>query len=108
VDVDCLFTGKVEEDDSSLVTVSGCMDSKETTLSIASILVPDGIVDLHLELADGSTYVIKDDEESMRSSSNTFINDIVEPPRRVFRRQHRKKIHRGASKRSGCCNNSLV
>jgi len=38
VDVECLFTGKVEEDDSSLVTVSGCMDSEETTLSIASTL----------------------------------------------------------------------
>ena len=47
----------------SLVTVSGCMDSQETILSIASILVPDGILDL--VLAEGSTSVLEDNQESL-------------------------------------------
>ena len=46
--VDCLFSGNLADDRLSLVTVSGCMDSSETEMSIASSLVPGGLVDLIL------------------------------------------------------------
>ena len=42
----CLFSGKIENDPHSLVTVSGCHDSEEISISIASSKVPGGVVDI--------------------------------------------------------------
>lgn len=42
----CLFSGKIENDPHSLVTVSGCHDSEEISISIASSRVPGGVVDI--------------------------------------------------------------
>jgi len=49
----CLFKGTLEGDPESEVSVSGCHDSEETSVSIASSLLPDGIVDLMI--VDGIT-----------------------------------------------------
>lgn len=42
----CLFSGKIKNDLHSLVTVSGCHDSEEISISIASSRVPGGVVDI--------------------------------------------------------------
>ena len=78
VTVDCLFSGKLVNDASSVITVSGCMNSAETTLSIASSLVCNGVVDL--VLANGTTTVLKDDEATVRALDP---NDELEPPQGV-------------------------
>ena len=57
-DVECLFSGKLEEDSSSSVTVSGCKDSDETSLTIRSPLIPDGF--LSLGLSNGVTTHLND------------------------------------------------
>ena len=62
-----------------MATVSGCRDSAETTLSIASTLVPHGLVDLLL--ADGVTTVIE--EENHHNATDRFTNsanDALKPP----------------------------
>merc|ERR1719376_1055656 len=60
----CLFSGKVGKDQDSLVTVSGCQDDEEVTVSIASRRVPAGFVDL--TISEGTTFQVsgcQDDEE---------------------------------------------
>jgi len=42
----CLFTGQLEDDIDSRVTVSGCLDDQETAVTIASSKVDGGVVDL--------------------------------------------------------------
>ena len=54
----CLFKGKIEGDQDSEVSVSGCQHSKETSVSIASDLLPGGIVDLMIE--EGKTKKMDD------------------------------------------------
>lgn len=44
--IDCLFTGGLDKDSSSSVTVSGCRDSNHSLLSISSKLVPGGVLSL--------------------------------------------------------------
>merc|ERR1712038_1678756 len=53
----CLFSGKVGKDQDSLVTVSGCQDDEEVTVSIASKRVPGGFVDL--TISEGTTYSVQ-------------------------------------------------
>ena len=59
----CLFKGKIEGDQDSDVSVSGCQNSNETSVSIASNLLSGGIVDLNIvegmtkKLDDRSIYV---------------------------------------------------
>merc|ERR1712212_563300 len=53
----CLFSGKVGKDQDSLVTVSGCRDDEEVTLSIASRRVPGGFVDL--TISEGTTFEVR-------------------------------------------------
>ena len=61
------------------MTVSGCKESAETTLSIASTVVPNGLVDLLL--VDGTTTVIE--EESHHKATDRLTNsrnDALKPP----------------------------
>jgi len=44
----CLFTGQLEDDLDSRVTVSGCLGNEETAVTIASSKVDGGVVDLSL------------------------------------------------------------
>lgn len=79
VKVDCLFSGKLDKDADSLVTVSGCKDDDEVTVSIASKLVPNGLIDFLM--AGGKTSVI----EEYNTSNGTaraleYENDVLEPP----------------------------
>merc|ERR550517_2086164 len=53
----CLFSGIVGKDQDSLVTVSGCQDDEEVTVSIASKRVPGGFVDL--TISEGTTYSVQ-------------------------------------------------
>merc|ERR1719288_619704 len=53
----CLFSGKVGKDQDSLVTVSGCRDDEEVTVSIASRRVPRGFVDL--TISEGTTFEVR-------------------------------------------------
>ena len=58
-----------------MVTVIGCMDSDETIVSIASILVPDGLIDLIL--IKGSTFNLKDE---LKEPDAYDHNDALLPP----------------------------
>jgi hypothetical protein len=53
----CLFSGKVGKDQDSLVSVSGCQDDEEVTVSIASRRVPGGFVDL--TISEGTTFEVR-------------------------------------------------
>ena len=76
VTVDCLFTGKLGDDDSSLVTVSGCKNGNETTtVSIASSLVPDGL--LNLQFVNGCSVV---PEDNVKRSFENQHDDVLIPP----------------------------
>ena len=57
----CLFTGIIEGDSESTVTVHGCKDDKSSTISISSKLLPNGIMDL--SLLNGVTSVVQSDFE---------------------------------------------
>merc|ERR1712215_313323 len=59
VSTPCLFPGQLQLDQRSVVAVSGCLDSNETTMSIASRLMPGGLLDL--VIVNGSTFIIEDD-----------------------------------------------
>jgi hypothetical protein len=50
----CLFTGQLEDDLDSRVTVSGCLGDEETAVTIASSKVDGGVVDL--SFTDTATY----------------------------------------------------
>lgn len=78
---DCLFSGKLNDDPASVVTVIGCMDDGDTTVSIASALVSDGLVDLMI--INGSTSVLQDDKvsrERKKRSASFDQNDALRPP----------------------------
>ena len=49
----CLFSGKLDTDCYSVVAVSGCFDSREVSISIASRRLPKGLVDL--SIVNGTT-----------------------------------------------------
>jgi len=48
--VPCLFSGTLQDDEEAVVSVSGCR-GKDTTVSIASKKVPDGLIDLVISAA---------------------------------------------------------
>merc|ERR1739838_13189 len=56
----CLFSGQLLGDPRSVVAVSGCLGDEETSLSIASTLLPGGIVDI--SLVSGKSYEVTADE----------------------------------------------
>jgi len=56
----CLFSGQLLRDPRSVVAVSGCLGDEETSLSIASTLLPGGIVDI--SIVDGVAYQVTADE----------------------------------------------
>jgi len=78
----CLFTGKLEGDLDAEVFVSGCHNSKETMVSIASSLLSDGFVELMI--VDGNTKNMDsprisgetEGEESMENSTPDYIDYI--------------------------------
>ena len=89
--MDCLFTGKIHGDLRSAVTVSGCVDNPETTVSIASTYLPDGVLNMIIvngtsSILDVETDVDHDFNDALVPSSQrkkrsvTFgsnINDIA-------------------------------
>jgi len=84
----CLFTGKLEGDLDSEVSVSGCHNSNETMVSIASSLLPDGFVEFMI--VDGNTKNmdsanISGETEGQQSMEN-LTTDYVYPPADPFER----------------------
>merc|ERR1712106_608886 len=67
----CLFSGQLLRDPRSVVAVSGCLGDEVTSLSIASTLLPGGIVDI--SLVDGVAYQVTADEA-------IDVEDYVVPP----------------------------
>ena len=80
----CLFKGKVRGDPLSKVFVSGCHNSSEILVSIASSELPGGVLDL--SLVDGVTSIVTDDskpEDYMMNqdySSEGNYPDYIYPP----------------------------
>ena len=70
----CLFSGNLSSDPHSLIVVSGCHDSKELEVSIASTKIPGGVMDI--SIIDGIHQVI-DHEESRQISRDN--NDELTP-----------------------------
>merc|ERR1712106_117314 len=56
----CLFSGLLWGDPRSVVAVSGCLGDEETSMSIASSLLPGGIV--NISLVSGVAYEVTADE----------------------------------------------
>jgi len=83
----CLFKGKLESDPDSDISVSGCHNSNETTVSIASSLLSDGIVDLMI--VDGIT-INKDSPSSNEidiegeERMGNYTADFLYPPSNTF------------------------
>merc|ERR1711963_1201276 len=82
----CLFSGIVGKDQDSLVTVSGCQDDEEVTVSIASKRVPGGFVDL--TISEGTTYSVQvigsfgfGFESSTCTCTDGEISCVVQVPR---------------------------
>jgi len=80
----CLFTGKLEGDLDSEVSVSGCHNSNETMVSIASSLLPDGFVELMI--VDGNTKNMdsanifgETEGESMENSTPDYVYPSADP-----------------------------
>ena len=77
----CLFSGKLDADPYSVVAVSGCKDSREVSISIASRMLPNGLVDLSIN--NGTTYIIAEDSntdanaDDMAMDSNRFKRQAV-------------------------------
>merc|ERR1712106_31716 len=67
----CLFSGQLWGDPRSVVAVSGCLGDEETSLSIASTLLPGGIVDI--SRVNGVAYEVAADEA-------IDVEDYVAPP----------------------------
>ena len=74
----CLFSGALEHDNGSVVAVSGCRESMETVVTIASGLVPGGLVDL--VVSNGTTHIIGDDASGTDRLMNPFYEDMIIPP----------------------------
>jgi len=68
----CLFKGTLEGDPDSEVAVSGCHYNKETSVSIASSVLPDDIADLMI--VDGITRNVES------PSMNYSTSDVILPP----------------------------
>jgi len=85
----CLFAGIIENDPHSVVAVSGCHDSEEISISIASSKVPGGLVDVVIVNEIGNIPKAETRAEDMRIfefNSNReeegffIINDVAVPP----------------------------
>jgi len=63
INTPCLFKGEVEGEPEAVVAVSGCHNSSETLVTIASSQVPGSILDL--SLVDGITYHVGFDNDSV-------------------------------------------
>ena len=75
IQVDCLFTGNIEDDDSSVVTVMGCHDSEVTTMAIASKKLKHGL--LEMILVQGTLTVLNEfnDPKSEANDNEEEIQD---------------------------------
>jgi len=81
----CLYTGKLEGDLDSEVSVSGCYNSKETMVSISSSLLSNGFAELMI--VDGNTKNMNspsisgetEGEESMENSTPDYIDPPADP-----------------------------
>jgi len=73
----CLFTGKLEGDLDSEVSVSGCHNSKETMVSIDSSLLFDGFVELMI--VDGHTKNVDSPSISGETEGEESQDDYIEP-----------------------------
>ena len=79
-DTPCLFSGKLPRDPQSKVAVSGCKYSNTTSLSIKSILVKEGLIDL--SIMNGITYEFILESEL---TANGFQMDTMEASGRIKR-----------------------
>lgn len=74
----CLFSGALEQDKASVVAVSGCRESIETVVTIASRLVPEGLMDL--VVSNGTTHIIGDDNSVTERQMQHGDEDMIIPP----------------------------
>ena len=65
--VPCLFSGLLQSDVEAVVSVSGCKD-KNTTVSIASKKVPDGLIDLAISATGETSKIVLQFEETTEDS----------------------------------------
>ena len=76
----CLFSGSLKNDPKSTVAVSGCSYSLQTSMTISSQLLPEGLIDL--VIVNGTTY---EDVEDLELNMNGFENDAYQPKARMKR-----------------------
>lgn len=75
VSIGCLFSGVLEEDAESRLTVTGCKGGNETTITIVSKLVPNGLVHVLLQ-EDGSSIIFEPDNIPHNQEDEMETNDI--------------------------------
>ena len=88
----CLFSGQLQDDPSSIVSVSGCKDDAETTISLSGKSVPGGLIDL--VIIDGTSHIVPDQLPSslnrrFNSENHGWMeNDVLEMPESTRRNRN--------------------
>ena len=73
----CLFSGALNNDQDSKVTVIGCQGHSEVIVEIISKMKADGILDLII--SDGETYEVPEENTGMDYMFNEYVNDAIIP-----------------------------
>ena len=77
----CLFSGALNNDQDSKVTVIGCQGHSEVIVEIISKMKADGILDLII--SDGETYEVTEENTGMDYMfSGQYVNDARIPPQK--------------------------
>ena len=74
----CLFSGALNNDQDSKVTVIGCQGHSEVIVEIISKMKADGILDLII--SDGETYEVTEENTGMDYMFREYVNDAIMPP----------------------------
>ena len=74
----CLFSGALNNDQDSKVTVIGCQGHSEVIVEIISKMKADGILDLII--SDGETYEVTEENTGMDYMFSEYVNDAIIPP----------------------------
>ena len=74
----CLFSGALNNDQDSKVTVIGCQGHSEVIVEIISKMKADGILDLII--SDGETYEVAEEDTGMDYMFSEYVNDAIIPP----------------------------
>ena len=76
----CLFSGALNNDQDSKVTVIGCQGHSEVIVEIISKMKADGILDLII--SDGETYEVAEEDTGMDYMFSQYVNDAKYPPQK--------------------------